>query len=258
MRGALPAAAVAVLTAAQASAWPGPLMDALARDARRLIPRSLGELLLDREREVGEAVRRAPPELTQTLALDLSAGRLRPETVAAFDGEIQSVLDLLKQQRLSEGVVRLGALLRLPADVADPVLAAGPEGYPPGVTREYYAFIGASLDKLPVVLDDPAALKIERRALGAYWQSTLDRSRRQSAVIREEMFRNGRVVLHTTLDYRSPVFGVGSLAYSRAVTGIAATWLAVWREAHGDPTRIGAPRVVTPGLPTARPSPEAP
>jgi hypothetical protein len=56
---------------------------------------------------------------------------------------------------------------------------------------------------------------------------------------------------HRTLDYRSPVFGVGSLAYSRAVTAIAATWLAVWREAQGDLTRMPAPREVRPVEPAA-------
>ena len=62
------------------------------------------------------------------------------------------------KQRVCEGVIQLGALLRIPADLSDPVLSAGPEGYPPGVTREYYAFVAASLDKIPVVLDDRAAL----------------------------------------------------------------------------------------------------
>ena len=54
------------------------------------------------------------------------------------------------------------------------------------------------------------------------------------------------MVDHRTLDYRSPVFGVASLSYSRAVTAIAATWLAVWREARGDLTRIPSPATVTP------------
>ena len=47
---------------------------------------------------------------------------------------------------------------------------------------------------------------------------------------------NGRVVDHRRLDYRSPAWAVSSLAYSRAVTAVAASWLAVWREAHGDTT----------------------
>jgi hypothetical protein len=53
-------------------------------------------------------------------------------------------------------------------------------------------------------------------------------------------------VSYRTIDFRSPVYGVASLSYSRAVTGIAATWLAVWRDAHGDLTRPARQRIVTP------------
>jgi hypothetical protein len=59
---------------------------------------------------------------------------------------------------------------------------------------------------------------------------------------------------------------VGSIAYSRAVTAVAATWLAAWRDANGDLTnrpreRTAAPR--DPGAPAAAagrrpPPPEAP
>ena len=69
---------------------------------------------------------------------------------------------------------------------------------------------------------------------------------------------------HRRLDYRSPAWAVSSLAYSRAVTGAAATWLAVWREARGDTTRTPRAREVGPGARSALaddrrpPAPEAP
>jgi hypothetical protein len=147
---------------------------------------------------------------------------------------------------VEDGLARLGGLLRIPADLADPILTAGAEGFPAGVAREYYAFVEESLGKIPVVLEDPAALRLSRRDLPAYWQGLIERSRPQSAVIRTELWKNGRLVDHRTLDYRSPVYGVASLSYSRAVNGIAATWLALWRDARGDVTRMPQPREVTP------------
>ena len=245
----------------ESSAWPSALMQALNRDARRLVPRSLARLLGEREREVLEETRRFPPELAQLVAIDLSAGRLRPETLSALDAEAGGVGEMFRQQRISEGLVRLGGLMRIPADLADPVLSAGPEGYPAGVTGEYYAFIVASLDKMPVVLDDPPALRLSRRDLPDYWQGLVDRSRAQSPLIGTELFRNGRLVDHRWIDYRSPVYGVASLSYSRAVTAIAATWLALWREANGDLTRIPATHEIRPQEPpaaSATPSPAAP
>jgi len=255
------AIAVVAVPAAEAAAWPAALMQSLGRDARRLVPRSLARLMAEREPQIIAEAQRFPPELAQALATDLADGVLRPATVAALEGRASEAVELFGEQRVSEGVIKLGALLRIPADLSDPVLSAGNEGYPSGVVREYYAFVEGSLDKIPVVLDDAAALRLRSRALPAYWQSLLGRSRSQSAVIRTELFQNGRVVDHRTIDYRSPVFGVGSLSYSRAVTAIAATWLALWREANGDLTRIPATREVRPQEPpaaSATPSPVSP
>lgn len=245
MRRLVAASLLCLLASREAAAWPAALMESLARDARRLVPRSLGQLLAQREREIQEEAHRPSPGV-QSLWTDLAGGRLQPATLAALEAEAAEPLALLREQRLSEGVVKLGALYRIPADLSDPVLGAGPEGYPSGVVREYYAFVSASLDKIPVVLDGTRALELPARRLPGYWQALLDRSRLDSPVIRTELFQNGRVIDHRTLDYRSPVFGVGSLAYSRAVTAIAATWLAVWREAQGDVTRMAAPRQVQP------------
>jgi hypothetical protein len=243
---ALFVSALALALPSLAQAWPASIVESLARDARRLVPRSLAQLMADNEKEILDAARAMPPELGQALVQDLNRGALRPETVAVLEVQAADALDLFRQRRVSEGVVRLGALLRVPADLSDPVLTGGPQGYPSGVTREYYAFIEGSLDKIPVVLDDPPALKLQRRELPRYWRGLMDRSRPQAEVIRTELFRSGRVVDHRTIDYRSPVFGVASLSYSRAVTAIAATWLAVWREARGDLTRTPSPRAVHP------------
>jgi hypothetical protein len=255
MRGAIRGLAGSVLVllacGAPAAAWPTSVMESLARDARRLLPRSLAALMHRHEREILEASQRFPPDLARLMAADLAAGELRPETVAALEQHAQQAVDLLRQKRVTEGVIELGALLRIPADLADPALMAGETGYPSGVTREYYAFVEASLEKIPVVLDDPPALKLGRDKLGPYWRRVHGRSRGDSGVIRVEMFRNGQVVDHRTLDYRSPVFGVASLAYSRAVTSIAATWLTLWRSVGGDLTRMRPPERLQPRAPIA-------
>ncbi len=247
-RAALAAGLVVALAlvAREAAAWPADLVTSLARDARRLVPRSLAQLMADRENEIVADARAFPPELSQALAVDLSTGELRPATLDALQARAAESLTLIHEKRVSEGVIRLGGLLRVPADLSDPVLAAGAEGYPSGVTREYYAFVSQSLDKIPVVLDDQPALSLKRQDLPRYWQELLGRSRPHAAVIRMELFQNGRVVDHRTIDFRSPVFGVASLAYSRAVTAIAATWLAVWRDARGDLTRMTPPNEVRP------------
>jgi ribosome modulation factor len=243
----VPALTVALaLAAGPALAWPAPLMQSLARDARRLLPVSLGRLMADRDALLQERAQRFPPELAQAMAFDLGRGALAPGTIAALDAHTALAVAELRAGHVSEGVIAMGALLRIPADLSDPVLSIGAAGYPAGVTSEYYAFVEQNLDKIPVVLDNAQALRLPRTKLSGYWQGLLDRSRNDSPVIRLELFQGGRVISHRTLDYRSPVFGVASLSYSRAVTAIAATWLAVWREANGDVTRLPVPVAVAP------------
>jgi hypothetical protein len=193
-----------------------------------------------------EEIQRFPAPLGRILAEDLSVGELTPETVSGLVAHVAEPIGLFQDLRVSDGIVRLGATLRVPADLSDPILTVGPEGYPPGLAREYYAFIEGNLDKLPVVLDDAAALKLARSDLPVYWRSLMVRSRADAPLLRAELFKEGRIVSHRALDYRSPVFAVAQVAYSRAVTGIAATWLAVWREARGDMTRMRAPVEVRP------------
>jgi hypothetical protein len=265
VKRALLAAGLLACAPPWAAAWPAETMTALSRDARKLLPRSLSRLLGERESEVLDELRRFPPDVSRSLAQDLPGGRLRPETVAALEAQADRVIALLREGQVSQGLVRLGGLLRIPADLSDPVLAVGPEGWPPGVTREYYALFAANLGRMPVVLDDAEALKLGRKDLPALWQSLLERSRPQVPVIRTELFRDGRVVDHRRLDFHSPAWAVSSLAYSRAVTGAAATWLAVWRAARGDTTRTPRARVIEPAEPKGTladdrrsPPPEAP
>ncbi len=246
LAGGLALLGLGCLAVPRAEAWPASLQLALIRDARRLVPKTLARLIGDREEQILEEVQRFPPALTQSLAADLSSGTLRPETLSALDARASEAVTLLRQQRISEGIVRLGATLRIPADLSDPILAAGPEGYPAGVAREYYAFIEANLGKLPVTLADDKALLLSHREIPAYWQRLVGLSRQQSGIVRRELYRGGRVADHRSIDFRSHVFGVAQISYSRAVTAIAATWLALWREARGDLTRQPTPRSVAP------------
>jgi hypothetical protein len=262
---ALLVAGLLALVPASALAWPAETLTAISRDARKLLPRSLSRLLGEREPQVVDELRRFPPDLSQALAADLPGGKLRPATLAGLEAEADRVIQLLKEGQVSQGVVRLGGLLRIPADLSDPVLAVGPEGWPSGVTREYYALFAANLNRMPVVLDDPELLKISRKDLPGMWQALVERSRAQSSVIRTELFQGGRVVDHRRLDYRSPAWAVSSIAYSRAVTATAATWLAVWRASRGDTTRVPRAREVRPQDPDKAladdrrpPTPEAP
>jgi hypothetical protein len=242
----LSVALLLLLCAARGDAWPAETITAIGRDARRLLPQSLSRLIGRREAQLELEAARLSPPLLDALGRDIASGTLRPETTAALDAELGRAVQLLREQRVSEGLARFGGLLRVAADLSDPVLAAGAEGWPPELAREYYALFAANVERMPVVLDDPATLELRREDLPGLWQSLLDRSRGHAPVIRRELFRGGRVVSHARLDYRSPAWAVASLSYSRAVSATAGSWLAAWRAAKGDPTRRGRARLVAP------------
>jgi hypothetical protein len=239
--------------AAEAPAWPQETVVHVSRDARRLLPRSLARLLAERESQIQEEMRRFPPALASAMAADLPTGTLRPQTLAGLEREVARVVELARSRQVGEALVRLGALARITADLSDPVLSVGPEGWPPGLTREYYALFSANIGRMPVVVDRESAVQLRRDQLPQLWKSLIDRARPQAETIRAELLRDGRVVRHEQLDYRSPAWAVASLAYSRAVSATAATWLAAWRDANGDTTNTPRAREVAP-----RPAPDTP
>jgi hypothetical protein len=246
--------AAALLAPVSVGAWPASLGDAAARDARRLLPHSFSAALGAREAAIRAESERLPPALMEALKRDLALGNLSTETMAAVDVEVNAILAMFRKREVGAGLVRLGALARVPAALSDPVAAAGAPAIPEAVTGEYYLFVQGNLAKIPVVLADPAALELGRADLASYWQRLLDQSRAQAAIIPGEMVKNGQVVSHRSIDFRSPVFGVASLSYSRAVTAIAATWLVVWREARGDMSRRPKTIEVSPLSPAPAPA----
>ncbi len=242
---------LALSAAGPAAAWPPTLQEVILRDARRLLPRSLALALAKRELEVRAHVRAL---FAVGLSADLYEGRLSPATLSVMETQRGEMLDLFRQRHIHEGLLRLGGLARLPLDLSDPALAADESQLPARVRDEYYQFIAVNLDKIPVVVADRRALELGRAELPAYWQGLLDESRAQAPVIAAEMVKNGRLVSYRAIDFRSPVFGVASLSYSRAVTAVAATWLAVWRETRGDLTRRPKPADISPQAPAAAPT----
>jgi len=232
---------LAVGLAPAAAAWPPKVAEAIARDARRLLPSSLASALAAREDSV-----RASMEGLFVAGAPHANGRLGEHTLVFVNGEIDGALEQLRNRHVSDGLVRLGGLARLPIDLSDPAAGVDEMTLPGRVRDEYYLFVQANLSRIPVVVSDPKALELTRAELPAFWQRLLDESRRQTGLLRTEMVREGRIVSYRTIDFRSPVFGVASLSYSRAVTGVAATWLALWREVAGDLTRRPKPVEIKP------------
>ena len=236
------------LDASSAQAWPGELSQRIAKDALRLLPLSLAELFRAHEKEIFSEARVAASPALSLVYRDIPKGQLGVPARAALAQEVAARVKALHGDDFRGAVIALGALYRIAVDLPDPAInaALGTDSKTRAIRREFYLFVEASRDKIPVVLVQPDALRLKLEAAPDYLAGVLSGTQAQATVLREEAQEGGRVLPYTEIDYRSPVFAVASTAYSRSVSAVAALWIAVWRSAGGDMQRQKPPRLIDP------------
>ena len=237
-----------VFAPAPASAWPADLSQRIAKDALRLLPQSLVEVFRANEAEIFADARTSTMPALALLYLDLPKGRLGAPTQAALAEELAMRAKDLHGKDFRGAIIALGATYRLAVDLADPAVGAGlgSDAKTKAIRREFYAFVTANLDKIPVVVVRPESMRLGLDSIPAFLDEVVSRTPEHSALLREEAQENGRVLKAAEIDFRSPVFAVASTAYSRSVNAVAATWIAIWRSAGGDMQRQKPPRLIKP------------
>lgn len=230
-----------------------------------------------RKKMIADALKVAPPTLARqirrhpdSLLAGLADAAVRGEgaqhrqesdqasgAAASLALTAQWVVAAMENRRpMADVVYRLGVVAHYAADLSDPTLTDS-RGATAAFAADYARYVEGNLSRYPVVFygypvvesvrgagadrgdpDAPAAQHIRTDALAqarharAYFEH-LERAYALSG---------GR---SDPFDERSIPFGIGSLTYSRAVTGIARAWLHVWAAARGDlsgtPYLEGAP-----------------
>lgn len=236
------------LAPSPARSWPADLSQRIAKDALRLLPQSLAETFRAHELEIFADGRTSKVKVLPLLYADLPRGRLAPATRAELDRELAQRVKELHGSDFRAAVIALGASYRLAVDLADPAVGEGLGSDPKAraIRREFYAFVTANLDKIPVVVVSPDSMRLGLERLPAFLDEVIGKTPAQSILLREEAQEEGRVLRAGEIDFRSPVFAVASTAYSRSVNAVAATWIAVWRKAGGDMQRQKPPRLIKP------------
>lgn len=236
------------LVPARAHAWPADLSQRIARDALTLVPQSLAELFRANQTEIFSDARAGKAPALSLVYLDLPRGRIGAPAQEALAREFAERVTALHGSDFRAAIIALGSTYRLAVDLADPALGLGlgSDARAKAIRREFYLFTTSNLDKIPVVVVEPDSLRMKLDALPAFLASVAAKTPGQTERLREEAIEDGRVVAANEIDFRSPVFAVASTAYSRSVSAVAATWIAVWRSAGGDMRRQKPPRMVTP------------
>ena len=237
-----------VLASAKADAWPADLSQRIARDALKLVPQSLAELFRSSEEDIFADARTSPMPALSLVYLDLPKGRLGAPTQAALGQEFWERVRALQGTDFRGAVIALGATYRLAVDLADPGVGSGlgNDAKARAIRREFYLFVAANRDKIPLVVVRPESMRMKLDALPVFLGEVVEKTEAPAALLRAEGQENGRVLLHGEIDFRSPVFAVASTAYSRSVSAVAATWIAIWRAAGGDMKRQRTPQIINP------------
>ncbi len=196
----------------------------------------------------------APPDLRRQLRRhkkQMRSGLLMPfdaeeatRHVASIEGngplatlletEVERAIAAIRAHQPFENIVhQLGVVSHFVADANNPLVTAESD---PGEARyfaDYLRYVEASYPKFPVVfygegrdLSGPA----DFRALVA---RSLRRGRTLYPFVGREYRRIGRIDGIAEFDDRSTAFGIGSLAFSHAVSDIAAVFRYIWIRAGG-------------------------
>jgi hypothetical protein len=239
---------VFLLVSPRAEAWPADLSQRIARDALKILPKSLAEIFLANEAEIFADARTTSMPALPLIYSDLPRGRLAEPTRQALSAEFAERVKALRGPEFRTAVIALGATYRLAVDLADPSvgLGIGTDAKAKTIRREFYAFTSNNLDKIPVVLVEPDSMRLPLDRVPAFLDTVTTKTPSQATLLREEAQEGGRVLPANEIDFRSPVFAVASTAYSRSVCAVAATWIAIWRAAGGDMTRQKPPTIVKP------------
>ena len=242
---------IAAIVPSRAAAWPGDLSRSIAHDALKLLPKSLADLFLAHEEAILSEAKGAKNPALSLVYADLSKGRLSAATKAALAQEASRRSRALQGQEFREAVISLGAAYRLAVDLADPGVSSGlgSDETARVIRREFYLFVASNRDKIPLVIAEPASMNLRLDALPGFLDEVTQKTSAQAALLRTEAQESGKIFKHTEIDFRSPVFAVASTAYSRSVSAVAATWIAIWRSAGGDMNRQKAPQIISPRPP---------
>jgi hypothetical protein len=232
------AAAALLLATAPTLAWAPAARVRMADEATRLMPGSL-RLALQHHRE---ALLRG--------ALEPMAGEDGPEhRPASAGGTLEAsiadrhaaVVRALQEGRSFGEVVRaLGELAHFLADAE----------FPPNAEAEAdarYVFLAEFVEsrraRFPLVFYGHEDAALEGRDLPGFTRRELLEAARLDAELKGALQAAGPSPRPASFDDRSVPFAVGSLAWSRSVTGLVRAWLDAWRRGGGDLAR-------TPYLPT--------
>ena len=201
-----------------------------------------------------QAVKIAPPDLRRQLVKhrrELRRGLLAPYESAdarfhvknaagqgaldqAIRAETERAIEAIRAHRpFSEIVYRLGVVAHFLADLNNPLAVDDADPDEATYYADYLRYVESAQPRFSVVFYGTGR-KVERAGdLDGLLTASLERGRLLYPLIGREYDHAGRVAGISDFDDRSTAFGVGSLAFSHAVSDVASVMRYIWIEAGG-------------------------
>ena len=226
---------VAFLFTGPVDAWPADTYRYMVYDTLRLMPPSLARILRRNDEHLLNGVARLEGEIASTLARHGRRGELSAKMAPLVESRVSQVVEMVNGHRpFREIAFELGKLLRITADLADPVVVGAGEWRLARASTELYRFMTLHLEKIPLVYDRSLPSTLDGASVGLLLEHLTTQTDESVVRLADAFWRDGRVVLATEFDFRSVPYAEVSLGYSRGVTAASFLWLSAWSKANGD------------------------
>jgi hypothetical protein len=232
-----------IFLAGPARAWTPATQVTIAREAARLSPPDLYRQI-DKHRLAYEAGVNAPfadTDSSRHAKNPDGSGRLDRAALDAVDAAVQAIRG---HQPFEEIVRRMGVVSHFVADANNPLAASAADPEEGRYFVDYLRYVETAEPRYPLVfygLQSGAQTGLEARGVSSLLDAALRRGRELYPMIGREYRRIGFGSGVGQFDDRSTAFGVGSVAFSHAVTDVTLVLRYIWLAAGGIDDRAHLP-----------------
>jgi hypothetical protein len=235
----IPLATALFLLAGPARSWTPATQVTIAREAARLSPPDLYRQI-DKHHLAYEAGVNAPfaeTDGSRHAKNPDGSGRLDRVALDAVDAAIQAIRG---HQPFEEIVRRMGIVSHFVADANNPLAASAADPEEGRYFVDYLRYVESAESRYPLVFYGVPS-GAETRGVSSLLDAALRRGRELYPMIGREYRRIGYGSGVGQFDDRSTAFGVGSVAFSHAVTDVALVLRYIWIAAGGIDDRTHLP-----------------
>ncbi len=215
-----------IVTPCAAQDWSARTVQEMTVHARQLTPPGLGRQI---DRNIAE-MKRGIQLASQSAAGGEPAIEITEIIQRQSDNAVRKIVE---HQPFSEIVFQLGVVAYFVALANDPVRFSPQDRPEPSYAADYYQYLEGASQRFAVLYYGEGRDFETTSELDQLVGRSLARSKRQAPLVSQEYRRIGTVDGRRLFDDRSTAFGIGSLAYSHAVSDIVGVLRYIWIRAGG-------------------------